>query len=47
MKKKKSRRRIWEAKRAYARGEILLAQSEIALMRSEIWLRHVKYAKGV
>ena len=41
---RKSRRRTWEAKRAYARGEILLAQGEIALTRSEIWLRHVKSA---
>ena len=34
-------------KRTFVRSEILLAQGEIALMRSEIWLRHVKYAKGV
>ena len=34
-------------KRTFVRSEILLAQGGIALMRSEIWLRHVKYAKGV
>ena len=31
-------------KRTFVRSEILLAQGEIALMRSEIWLRHVKCA---
>ena len=30
--------------RTYVRSEILLTQGEIALTRSEIWLRHVKSA---
>ena len=31
--------------RTYVRSEILLTQGEIALTRSEIWLRHVKSAR--
>ena len=33
--------------RTCVRSEILLTQGEIALTRSEILLRNVKYAKGV